>query len=176
MKRVSIHSDGGCHGNPGPGGWAATLKYGEHVRELKGGVPATTNNRMELMGAIAALSALKEPCEVAFYTDSQYVRQGVTGWIRQWKANGWMTKSRKPVKNAELWRALDEAASRHKIAWHWVKGHAGQEGNERCDLLATGEIEKIKKQFTRAQLKAELEAFNAASTPPETAATASFSF
>ena len=159
MKKVVIYSDGGCHGNPGPGGWAALLEYGQHKRELSGGVPATTNNRMELQAAIEALNALKEPCAIEFYTDSEYVKNGVTGWVVNWKRNGWKTKTKKPVKNADLWRALDSAVSKHKVAWHWLKGHAGHAGNERCDQLATAEIAKIKKTFTREQLKALLAQF-----------------
>ncbi|HEX9045882.1 MAG TPA: ribonuclease HI, partial [Verrucomicrobiae bacterium] len=153
MKKVIIHSDGGCHGNPGPGGWAAVLKYGEHQRELSGGVPATTNNRMELQAAIEALNALKEPCAVEFYTDSEYVRNGITAWLFGWKRNGWKTKDKLPVKNEDLWRALDAAKSRHLVNWHWVKGHAGNGGNERCDRLAQKAIRKIKKNFGPSQLK-----------------------
>jgi len=159
MKQVVIHSDGGCHGNPGPGGWAATLSYGSHNRELSGGEPATTNNRMELRAAIEALGALKEPCDVEFFTDSEYVKNGVTSWLATWKLNGWRTKSKKPVKNEDLWRALDSARSRHKVKWNWLKGHSGHDGNERCDLLANEAIAKIKKTFTPEQLKAALAQF-----------------
>jgi ribonuclease HI len=159
MKRVVIHSDGGCHGNPGPGGWGAVLEYGPHTRELSGGVPATTNNRMELQAAIEALNALKEPCEVDFYTDSEYVKNGVTAWLIHWKRCGWMTKSKQPVKNEDLWRALDSAKSRHQVHWHWLKGHAGHNGNERCDLLAGKAIKKIKKTYSADQLKAFLRSF-----------------
>jgi ribonuclease HI len=159
MKQVVIHSDGACHGNPGPGGWAAVLTYGEHVRELSGGVPATTNNRMELRAAIEGLSALLEPCEVQFYTDSEYLKNGVTKWISGWKRNGWRTKSKEPVKNEDLWRALDAVAVKHTIRWHWVKGHAGHGGNERCDKLATGQVARIRKEFGPSQLKAHLAAF-----------------
>ena len=161
MKKIIIHSDGGCHGNPGPGGWAAVLEYGGHRKELSGGVAATTNNRMELQAAIESLNALKEPCEVEFHTDSQYVKNGVTSWMFQWKRNGWRTKAKKPVKNADLWQALDAAVSKHKITWKWVKGHAGHAGNERCDELANLAIDGIKKKFTRAQLKELLTEFNA---------------
>jgi ribonuclease HI len=161
MKKVVIHSDGGCHGNPGPGGWAAILEYGQHKRELSGGVPATTNNRMELQAAIEAMSALKEPCEVEFYTDSEYVKNGVSGWISNWKRNGWRTKSKKPVKNEDLWRALDSHVSKHQVKWHWLKGHAGHAGNERCDQLANAEIAKIKKTFSSEQLKGLLAEFSA---------------
>jgi ribonuclease HI len=134
--RVSIWTDGACSGNPGPGGWGAVLRYGETERELCGGEAETTNNRMELLAAIEALNALKRPCEIDLYTDSQYVRGGITGWLANWKRNGWKTSDKKPVKNADLWQALDAAAARHAISWHWVKGHAGHPENERADALA----------------------------------------
>ncbi|MDB6125739.1 MAG: ribonuclease [Pedosphaera sp.] len=159
MKKVTIHSDGACHGNPGPGGWAAVLEFGPHTREASGGTPATTNNRMELQAAIEGLAALKEPCEVEFHTDSEYLRNGITAWLWNWKRNGWRTKDKKPVKNDDLWRALDTQVSQHKINWHWVKGHAGNTGNERCDQLANDEIAKIKKTHTKEQLKAFLQEF-----------------
>ena len=168
MKKVVIHSDGACHGNPGPGGWAAVLEYGNHKRELSGGIPATTNNRMELQAAIEALNALKEPCEVEFYTDSEYVRNGVSEWLAKWKRNGWRTKSRKPVKNEELWLSLDSLASRHHVKWNWLKGHAGHIGNERCDQMANGEIEKIKKAFSPEQLKELLAQFSAKDNAEQT--------
>jgi ribonuclease HI len=161
LKKVIVHSDGACHGNPGPGGWAAVLEYGQHRRELSGGVPATTNNRMELQAAIEALSALKEPCEVEFHTDSEYLRSGVSQWLTRWKRNGWRTKSRKPVKNEDLWRALDSLASRHQVKWNWLKGHAGHPGNEKCDQLARSETAKIKKTYSPKQLKALLAQFAA---------------
>ena len=167
MKKVVIHSDGACHGNPGPGGWAAILSYGPHNRELSGGVPATTNNRMELQAAIEALSALKEPCEVEFYTDSQYVKNGVSAWLANWKRNGWKTKSKRLVKNDDLWRALDSHASKHQVKWHWLKGHAGHTGNERCDQLATAEIAKIKKALSAEQLKTRLLEFLAKDSAEE---------
>lgn len=159
LPKVVIHSDGACHGNPGPGGWAATLTWGEQTREVSGGEPATTNNRMELQAAIGALNALNRPCEVEFYTDSNYLKNGVTAWMHGWKRNGWRTKTKEPVKNADLWRELDAAVSRHKVTWHWVKGHAGHSGNERCDQLATLAIEKLEKRYTKAQLKALLHEF-----------------
>lgn len=134
--RVAIWTDGACSGNPGPGGWGAILKFGEAVKELSGGDAATTNNRMELMAAIEALTALKRACTVDLYTDSAYVRGGITGWIEGWKRNNWRTADKKPVKNVELWQRLDEAAARHDVVWHWVKGHAGDEMNERADELA----------------------------------------
>jgi ribonuclease HI len=164
MTEVVIHSDGACHGNPGPGGWAAVLVCGPHRRELSGGVPATTNNRMELQAAIEALSALKQPCVVAFHTDSNYLRDGITKWLRGWKRNGWKTAARQPVKNEDLWRQLDAAVSAHTVKWHWVKGHAGDAGNERCDALATAAILDVKKRFAREQLKASLQEFNAGVT------------
>lgn len=167
MKKVVIHSDGGCHGNPGPGGWAVVLTYGEHTREISGGAAATTNNRMELLAAIEALRALKQPCSVEFHTDSEYLKNGVTKWVRGWKRNGWKTSAKKPVKNEDLWRAIDAEASRHEVKWHWVKGHAGDAGNERCDVLANEAIAKIKQAHTAAQLKAALAEFNAAQTPME---------
>ncbi len=135
-SRVLVHTDGACSGNPGPGGWGAVLQYNGHVKELKGGAELTTNNRMELTAAIKALNSLKRPCDVDMFTDSKYVKDGLTKWINNWKRNGWKTAARKPVKNAELWRALDEAVERHAIKWHWLKGHAGDEMNERADALA----------------------------------------
>jgi len=134
--KVVIHTDGACSGNPGPGGWGVILEAGQHRKELKGGEAMTTNNRMELMAAIVALEALKAPSEVDLYTDSNYLRGGITSWIKSWKKNGWRTADRKPVKNAELWTRLEQAASHHKVRWHWVKGHVGHHANERADELA----------------------------------------
>jgi ribonuclease HI len=136
MNSVAIWTDGACSGNPGPGGWGVILVAGEHRKELFGGEPDTTNNRMELMAAISALEALKKPCEITLHIDSQYVRQGITQWIHAWKKNGWKTADKKPVKNAELWQRLEEATKRHRIDWQWVKGHAGDPMNERADELA----------------------------------------
>jgi ribonuclease HI len=133
---VEVWTDGACSGNPGPGGWGAILSYRGKERELSGGEALTTNNRMELMAAIAALEALTRPCTVALHTDSQYLRQGITGWIHGWKKNGWKTADRKPVKNEELWKRLDAALGRHQIEWKWVRGHAGDVMNERADALA----------------------------------------
>jgi ribonuclease HI len=144
--RVIIHTDGACSGNPGPGGWGAILQWGEHRRELKGGENHTTNNRMELMGAISALEALKRPCEVEIHTDSQYLRQGITEWIHGWKRNGWRTGEKKPVKNVDLWQRLDAAAARHRMHWHWVRGHSGHDLNERADQLAREAIAEIRAQ------------------------------
>ena len=135
-ESVVIHTDGACSGNPGPGGWGAVLQYGSTVKELKGGAALTTNNQMELTAAIEALTALKRACTVELHTDSNYVKDGLTKWIHGWKQNGWRTKDRKPVKNVELWQALDAATQRHTINWHWVKGHNGDEMNERADELA----------------------------------------
>ena len=159
MQTVVIHSDGACHGNPGPGGWAAVLTAGDRTRELSGGVPATTNNRMELQAAIEALAALKQPCAVEFHTDSNYLRDGITKWLRGWKRNGWKTQARQPVKNEDLWRRLDAVVSGHAVKWHWVKGHAGDAGNERCDLLATAAIAAVKKNYSQEQLKDSLREF-----------------
>ncbi|MBX9911473.1 MAG: ribonuclease HI [Beijerinckiaceae bacterium] len=133
---VEVWTDGACSGNPGPGGWGAILSFKGKERELSGGEAMTTNNRMELMGAISALETLTRPCTVALHTDSQYLRQGITSWIHGWKKNGWKTADRKPVKNEELWKRLDAALGRHTIEWKWVKGHAGDEMNERADALA----------------------------------------
>ena len=133
---VEIFTDGACKGNPGPGGWGAVIRSGGREKELSGGEPLTTNNRMELLAAIRALEALKRPCEVALWTDSIYVRDGITKWIHGWRRNGWKTADRKPVKNAELWQALLDAAAPHQIDWRWVKGHAGHPENERADRLA----------------------------------------
>jgi ribonuclease HI len=135
-ESVVIYTDGACKGNPGPGGWGALLAYDGRERELYGGEPMTTNNRMELTAVIRALEALKRPSAVTIYTDSQYVRQGITEWIRKWKKNGWKTSARTPVKNADLWQRLDTLCAQHDIAWHWVKGHANDPGNERADALA----------------------------------------
>ena len=136
VDSVTIHTDGACSGNPGPGGWGAILQWGEHTRELKGGENHTTNNRMELMAAIMALETLKRACTVDLHTDSQYLRNGITSWIHTWKRNGWRTSDKKPVKNADLWQRLDAALGHHTINWHWVKGHAGHDLNERADQLA----------------------------------------
>jgi ribonuclease HI len=141
---VTIHTDGACSGNPGPGGWGAVLNYNGHIKELKGGAAETTNNRMELTAAIEALNSLKRPCAVALHTDSKYVKDGLTGWIHGWKKNGWKTAAKKPVKNVELWQALDAAVARHEISWHWVKGHAGDEMNERADALANAGMAPFK--------------------------------
>ncbi len=144
MSAVDIWTDGACSGNPGPGGWGVILVAGEHRKELFGGEAETTNNRMELMAAISALEALKKPCDVTLHIDSQYVRQGIMQWIHGWKKNGWKTADKKPVKNAELWQRLEEAASRHRIDWRWVKGHAGDAMNERADELAREGIKSVR--------------------------------
>jgi ribonuclease HI len=143
LKTVEIFTDGACKGNPGPGGWGALLRYGTTEKSLYGGEPETTNNRMELMAAIAALSALKESCTVVITTDSQYVRKGITEWLAGWKRNGWRTSAKEPVKNADLWKLLDEENQRHQVSWHWVKGHSGHRENELADALANRGIEEL---------------------------------
>ncbi len=135
-RRAAIWTDGACSGNPGPGGWGAILQFGDREKEINGGEPLTTNNRMELMAAIMALETLTRPCAVDLHTDSQYLRGGITSWIAGWKARGWRTADRKPVKNVDLWQRLEAAAERHDVDWHWVKGHAGHDMNERADELA----------------------------------------
>lgn len=144
IERVQIWTDGSCSGNPGPGGWGALMRFGDHEKELCGGADDTTNNRMELQAAIESLKALKKQCHVDLYTDSQYVRGGITGWIKNWKKNGWRTANKKPVKNIELWQALEEALSHHEVEWHWVKGHNGHPENERADELARQGMEPYK--------------------------------
>ncbi len=140
QKHISIYTDGACSGNPGPGGWGALLVYGDTEKEISGGEAQTTNNRMELMAAIAALESLKEPCTVDLYTDSNYVRHGIMTWIHDWKKRGWKTADKKPVKNVDLWQRLEAATHTHAITWHWVKGHDGHPQNERADALARAAI------------------------------------
>lgn len=144
MQEVTLYTDGACKGNPGTGGWGALLQSGKHSKELFGGEANTTNNRMELTAVIQGLAALKRPCIVNIYTDSQYVKNGMQQWIHNWKARGWKTAAKQPVKNIELWQALDEAVSKHQIQWHWVKGHAGNPGNEKADELANRGVELVK--------------------------------
>ncbi|MEN3381998.1 MAG: ribonuclease [Hyphomicrobiales bacterium] len=144
QSHVVIHTDGACSGNPGPGGWGAILHWRDHERELKGGEAHTTNNRMELMAAISALEALKKPCAVDIHTDSQYLRNGIMQWIHGWKRNGWRTASKEPVKNVDLWQRLDAALHTHTVRWHWVKGHAGHDLNERADELAREAIAEMR--------------------------------
>ncbi|HUI96898.1 MAG TPA: ribonuclease HI [Xanthobacteraceae bacterium] len=141
---VTIHTDGACSGNPGPGGYGAILEWDGRVREIKGGEPHTTNNRMELMAAIAALEALKRPVTVDLHTDSQYLRNGIMTWINGWKRNGWKTADKKPVKNVDLWQRLEAALARHTVRWHWVRGHAGHDLNERADALAREAIAEVR--------------------------------
>lgn len=143
-KKVEIYTDGACSGNPGPGGWAAILVHGKAEKELSGYAPDTTNNRMELMGAIAGLEALKGHCSVDVYTDSTYVQKGITEWVKSWKARGWRTADKKPVKNEDLWKRLDEVAARHTVRWHWVRGHDGHEYNERADQLAVAAVKNAR--------------------------------
>ena len=144
MKKIQLITDGSCLGNPGPGGWACILRFGEHSKEMFGSSRETTNNRMELMAAICALEALKRPCDVTLTTDSQYVKKGITEWLDSWKRRGWKTADKKPVKNADLWRRLDELAQGHDIEWVWVKGHAGHDGNEHADALANRGVESVR--------------------------------
>ena len=143
MKSVEIHTDGACLGNPGPGGWGALLRCAGRERELAGGEPATTNNRMELMAAIGALEALKEPCEIVLHTDSKYVQQGIGEWLPKWVRTGWKTSAGQPVKNRDLWERLQAAAAIHSVKWRWVKGHAGNPDNERVDVLARTAAQRV---------------------------------
>lgn len=146
MKRVEIFTDGACRGNPGPGGWGALLRFGQAEKTLKGAEAHTTNNRMELMAAIEALAALKESCQVDLTTDSQYVRQGITQWMTNWKKRNWRTANKQPVKNQDLWQRLDEETQRHQVAWHWVKGHSGHPENELADSLANQAIDSLEEK------------------------------
>ena len=143
MKQVIIYTDGACRGNPGPGGWGALIKFESAEKEIFGGQLDTTNNQMELSAAIEGLAALKEPCSVELFTDSKYVMDGITQWIQNWKKNNWRTATKKDVKNKELWQKLDQLISQHRVQWHWVKGHSGDEGNEAADLLANKGIDSI---------------------------------
>jgi ribonuclease HI len=143
-KVVEIFTDGACSGNPGPGGWGAVMRYGDVEKEMSGGEPATTNNRMEMMAAIMAIEAVKRPCEIHLHTDSEYLRQGITTWIHSWKARGWKTADKKPVKNVDLWQRLERAIETHDVHWHWVKGHSGHVENERADELARLAIRQMK--------------------------------
>ena len=153
-SRVQIWTDGACAGNPGPGGWGALLIWGGHERELSGGEATTTNNRMELTAAIRALDALKRPMLVDLHTDSAYLRNGITTWLKDWKARGWRTADKKPVKNLDLWQALEAARARHEVNWHWVKGHAGDPGNEHADALARKGMAPFKETANRSQADA----------------------
>ncbi len=148
--QVDVFTDGACRGNPGPGGWGALLRWGQVERELWGGAPQTTNNRMELTAVIEALTALTRPVAVRVHTDSTYVQQGISKWIHGWKKNGWKTSTKEPVKNADLWRALDEVVGRHEVSWQWVKGHSGHEGNERADALANRGSDQLLKVEARS--------------------------
>jgi ribonuclease HI len=143
-KIVEIFTDGACSGNPGPGGWGAVLRYGGIEKEMNGGAPATTNNRMELMAAIMAIEAVKRPCEIHLHTDSEYLRNGITTWIHSWKARGWKTADKKPVKNVDLWQRLEKAIETQDVHWHWVKGHSGHIENERADELARLAIRQMR--------------------------------
>ncbi len=152
MAKVLIYTDGACRGNPGPGGWGAILIAGGRERTLRGAEPLTTNNRMELLAAISALKALKRACRVQLFTDSQYLRLGMTTWLAQWKRRGWVTATRKPVANADLWRQLEEAVARHDIQWHWVRGHSGNAGNERADRLANLAIDDLLQEARKREV------------------------
>jgi ribonuclease HI len=143
LTSVIVYTDGACSGNPGPGGWSAILRYGPHERVLQGGASLTTNNRMELRAVIAALRALTRPCRVDVFTDSEYIRRGVTEWLARWRRNGWLTAGKQPVKNQDLWRALHAALQAHQVTWHWVRGHAGNELNERADFLAVSALNTL---------------------------------
>jgi len=143
LKKIKVYTDGACRGNPGPGGWGALLVYEGNEKTLKGSESNTTNNRMELLAAIEAIRSIKEPCEIELTTDSQYVRKGITEWIAGWKRRGWMTAAKKPVKNKDLWLALDEEVASHSVEWHWVKGHSGHPENERADELANEAIDEM---------------------------------
>ena len=143
LPLVTIHTDGACSGNPGPGGWCAILRYGQHEKVLQGGASLTTNNRMELRAALAALKTLTRPCIVEMHTDSEYLRKGVTEWMARWQRNGWRTSTKEPVKNRDLWQGLSSAMRPHRIAWHWVRGHAGDESNERADRLAVAALNTV---------------------------------
>ncbi len=143
LPHVKIYTDGACRNNPGRGGWGALLRYDQHEKELSGTEKDTTNNRMELTAAVKAFEALKQPCRVDFYTDSQYMRRGITEWLKNWKAKGWKTANNKPVKNQDLWRALERVTKKHEVSWHWVRGHGGHRENERADKLARKAITRI---------------------------------
>lgn len=159
LPSVTLHTDGGCRGNPGIGGWACVLESGPRRREQSGGELATTNNRMELMAAISAFRLLKRPCQVDAFTDSDYLRQGITGWVAGWKRNGWKTRNREPVKNQDLWRELDALTAPHRVQWHWLKGHAGHPGNERCDQLAGAAMDRIRAENPPDRLRQALDDF-----------------
>ena len=159
MNSVIIYTDGGCEGNPGPGGWGAVVRCGESVREVSGGELATTNNRMEMRAAIESLATLTERSEVCVFTDSQYLKNGITKWISGWKRKGWLTAAKEPVKNVDLWQRLDEVVAKHRVTWKWVKGHAGNVDNERCDGLAGREITKLKQQHSKSERHVALATF-----------------
>ena len=167
LKRVVVHTDGGCQGNPGPGAWACVLQFGRQTLELAGGELATTKNRMELQAAIHALQALNQRCAVEIYTDSEYLRQGITAWVHGWKRNGWRTKEKKPVRNQDLWQALDVLVAQQQVDWRWLKGHAGHPLNERCDQLAGKKMAEIRRQNTGTQLAAALAEFRRREAGPE---------
>jgi ribonuclease HI len=164
---VIIHTDGGCEGNPGPGGWAAVLEYGSQRKEISGAVAATTNNRMELTAAIEALRVLRQSCEVELFTDSAYLRSGILNWVPGWKRTNWRTSTKTPVKNKDLWVELDALSAKHRVTWKWLKGHAGHAGNERCDELARDAIIQLRRSLSREQLAEHLVQFKATVAPSE---------
>ena len=168
MNSVIIYTDGGCEGNPGPGGWGAVVRRGDSVAEISGSELATTNNRMELTAAIEALSTLTERSEVSLFTDSQYVKNGISLWIKGWKRKGWLTSTKEPVKNVDLWQRLDAVVAKHRVTWKWVKGHAGNADNERCDGLAGRAIAELKQQHPKAARQAALETFKQPAVVVET--------
>jgi ribonuclease HI len=166
MNSVIIYTDGGCEGNPGPGGWGAVVRCGDVVREIAGGELATTNNRMEMRAAIESLASLEMRSEVCIFTDSQYLKNGITQWISGWKRKGWVTSTKEPVKNVDLWKQLDALVVQHRVTWKWVKGHAGNADNERCDGLAGREIKKLKQQHSKAVRQEALVVFKTPATAP----------
>jgi len=161
LRKVVVHTDGGCQGNPGPGAWACVLVHGSQKLELVGGELATTNNRMELSAAIHALRALNQRCRVELHTDSEYLRKGITEWIHGWKRKGWVTTTKEPVKNRDLWQQLDSLAGAQEITWHWLKGHAGHRWNERCDELAAKKMDELRRGHSREELRKALADFRA---------------
>ncbi len=170
LPKVTIYTDGACEGNPGPGGWGAVMICGKTRKEISGGEPATTNNRMELSAALQALRRLRVSCEIVLWTDSMYLKDGITKWVKGWKTRGWRTSTKEPVKNVALWQALDAESAKHQITWQWVKGHAGHAENERCDVLAVAAGAKMREKYSPAQLKQLLHAFKESTSSAASAA------